>query len=239
MQPPDPWQHIMRRCRICWQSEEFAKDKTEIMIAPCKCKGSVRWVHQRCLRNWRASQQPSDSAFSSCLACSCAYRFRFGPVKSMLTSELFPKALAFVLTAGLLILGTFLITRFWELGAFLEFEPPSWRSVVADYTSIEQRPTRTGARPLAPLECLVACMALVASIDFLFVSPHLLLTMLHGSVAYAMLSSGNQLAMPLFGMSSMYGTIKFYSDLHDLLQTSIRDILLDHLSSSVQLSDVE
>lgn len=82
-------------------------------------------------------------------------------------------------------------------------------------------------------------MALVASIDFLFVSPHLLFTMFHGSVAYATLSSGNQLAMPLFGMSSMYGTIKFYSDLHNLVQVSIRDLLLDHLSSSALLSEID
>ena len=34
-------------CRIC-----FEKNNKDIMINPCKCKGSIKWVHHNCLLKW-------------------------------------------------------------------------------------------------------------------------------------------------------------------------------------------
>jgi hypothetical protein len=39
-------------CRICRCTAEEA---SEMLFAPCKCKGSLRWVHPSCLEQWRAA----------------------------------------------------------------------------------------------------------------------------------------------------------------------------------------
>jgi RING-variant domain len=55
-------------CRICLEEE----DETS-MIAPCLCKGSMKWVHRSCLDEWRRNEQ--DRAFSQCTECHFQYHF--------------------------------------------------------------------------------------------------------------------------------------------------------------------
>mmetsp|Transcript_12053 Transcript_12053/g.30950 ORF Transcript_12053/g.30950 Transcript_12053/m.30950 type:complete len:366 (+) Transcript_12053:157-1254(+) len=54
-----------RCCRICL--EEDGHD----LIAPCRCAGTVRWVHRSCLDRWRATSE--DRAFSRCTECLAPY----------------------------------------------------------------------------------------------------------------------------------------------------------------------
>jgi hypothetical protein len=54
-------------CRIC-----LGTDEPELMIAPCSCRGSSKWVHRFCLDEWRA-QERVQLAFSHCSVCRFAY----------------------------------------------------------------------------------------------------------------------------------------------------------------------
>lgn len=56
-----------RQCRIC-----LSTDDEEDLISPCLCAGSVRWVHRRCLDEWRA-QGIRPNAFAQCELCQFAY----------------------------------------------------------------------------------------------------------------------------------------------------------------------
>ena len=56
-------------CRICLEEE----DSTDRMIAPCLCKGSMKWVHRSCLDEWRRNEQ--DRAFAQCTECHFHYHF--------------------------------------------------------------------------------------------------------------------------------------------------------------------
>eukprot|EP01060_Flectonema_neradi_P011854 TRINITY_DN1881_c0_g3_i1.p1 TRINITY_DN1881_c0_g3~~TRINITY_DN1881_c0_g3_i1.p1 ORF type:complete len:230 (+),score=9.52 TRINITY_DN1881_c0_g3_i1:57-746(+) len=56
-------------CSICYGT---AKEGT--LISPCKCKGSLEWVHEECLQNWR--KEAPD-----CSRCSiCKYEYQMGTV---------------------------------------------------------------------------------------------------------------------------------------------------------------
>ena len=57
-------------CRICLDSDELADDE---MIAPCRCAGSMGWVHRKCLDEWRAQEQV-PFAFTHCPQCKFQYR---------------------------------------------------------------------------------------------------------------------------------------------------------------------
>ena len=37
-------------CRICF--EKIKNNSNNSIISPCKCKGSIRWVHHNCLLKW-------------------------------------------------------------------------------------------------------------------------------------------------------------------------------------------
>jgi hypothetical protein len=53
-----------RQCRICLDDEGE-------LIAPCKCKGSSKWVHRVCLDQWRITKP--DRFFTHCDICSFEY----------------------------------------------------------------------------------------------------------------------------------------------------------------------
>ena len=53
-------------CRICLESSS-----REEVIAPCSCRGSSKWVHRKCLNQWRTARE--DKAFSKCTECHLEY----------------------------------------------------------------------------------------------------------------------------------------------------------------------
>ncbi len=53
-----------RTCRVCWEG----KGELGEFISPCKCKGTIKWVHKEC---WRDA--------TSCIACG--YRKKVARVK--------------------------------------------------------------------------------------------------------------------------------------------------------------
>ncbi|URE49748.1 zinc finger C3HC4 type family protein [Musa troglodytarum] len=56
------------QCRICLETD--GRD----FIAPCKCKGTSKYVHRECLDHWRAVKE--GFAFAHCTTCKAPYYLR-------------------------------------------------------------------------------------------------------------------------------------------------------------------
>ena len=69
-----------KQCRICLE-----EDGEEDMIAPCRCKGTSKWVHRACLDRWRYTKE--DRAFSKCTECHFEYRMHVKPESKGLFSR--------------------------------------------------------------------------------------------------------------------------------------------------------
>ena len=61
-----------RICRIC-----FGEEDRESLIAPCACRGSMKYVHADCLREWLSKTVNSDSR-RTCGQCNTNYKLRRG-----------------------------------------------------------------------------------------------------------------------------------------------------------------
>ncbi|KAL7089894.1 hypothetical protein ACP275_12G005300 [Erythranthe tilingii] len=55
-------------------SAEFASNDGRDFIAPCKCKGTSKYVHRECLDHWRAIKE--GFAFAHCTTCKAPYYLR-------------------------------------------------------------------------------------------------------------------------------------------------------------------
>lgn len=83
------------------ESEEDRK-----LIAPCQCKGTMKYVHRGCLNAWRINSGRKDSYFK-CEQCFTAYTFRDTPYSRLLSNPWVIRVLA---------IGVFF---FWLCGWFL------------------------------------------------------------------------------------------------------------------------
>ena len=45
---------IKKVCRICYVGE--VKEEENPLLCPCKCKGSMKYIHYKCLKNWLSSK---------------------------------------------------------------------------------------------------------------------------------------------------------------------------------------
>ena len=54
-------------CRICWEPQ---KDLSDVLISPCHCNGSMKWIHRKCLAKWIET-----SKHESCQECHYKYKF--------------------------------------------------------------------------------------------------------------------------------------------------------------------
>ena len=63
----------MKTCRICLQ-DEFTD---ELLISPCRCSGTSKYVHKLCLDTWRNTNIEADS-FLKCMECNTYYQFEHG-----------------------------------------------------------------------------------------------------------------------------------------------------------------
>jgi hypothetical protein len=76
-----------KSCRICLED-----DYPEDMIAPCQCNGGSKWVHRRCLDQWRIHE--SDRAFSKCT--ECLFQYHLQPVPVSRVRQLFPRRAKYI-----------------------------------------------------------------------------------------------------------------------------------------------
>ena len=56
-------------CRFCLESKETPKNP---LLEPCECRGSIRFVHERCLNHWRRINPLRNSVI--CLLCFTPYK---------------------------------------------------------------------------------------------------------------------------------------------------------------------
>ena len=56
------------QCRICLEEET----NLELLIAPCRCSGTSKYVHNECLRRWRY-QDVNAPGFTRCMECNEEY----------------------------------------------------------------------------------------------------------------------------------------------------------------------
>ena len=63
-------------CWVCHSSENG--DNSNAWINPCKCKGSVKWCHQACLRPWIQYKIDNRRAVQ-CDICNYRYKILFPP----------------------------------------------------------------------------------------------------------------------------------------------------------------
>jgi hypothetical protein len=59
-------------CRICLETEENMDE----LINPCLCDGTSKWVHRKCLNEWRETNTNSR-AYTNCMECNYEYKFSF------------------------------------------------------------------------------------------------------------------------------------------------------------------
>ncbi|PJF17099.1 hypothetical protein PSACC_03099 [Paramicrosporidium saccamoebae] len=64
-----------RQCWICFEEGQAAS--AEEWVRPCRCRGTSRWVHQKCLLSWLDKRAEGDSlvaASAQCPQCHTEYR---------------------------------------------------------------------------------------------------------------------------------------------------------------------
>ena len=79
----DPNSKEQSQCRFCWGSDTCVDNPC---IVPCKCSGSVGFIHYECLKNWlstKMQKKESDHLTSmywktfECEICKFAYPYLF------------------------------------------------------------------------------------------------------------------------------------------------------------------
>ncbi|ORD94369.1 MARH6 [Enterospora canceri] len=67
------------KCKICHEEQE----DVEPLFHPCKCKGSMKFIHDTCLREWiKGSKEPSCGI--------CGHKFTFKSVYKENTPKRLP-----------------------------------------------------------------------------------------------------------------------------------------------------
>ncbi|BGP21451.1 E3 ubiquitin-protein ligase MARCH5 [Rhodotorula toruloides] len=74
-----------KMCRICFAGED--EEESGKLFSPCLCRGTSRYVHTKCLEQWRKAA-PNSTAFYQCPSCAYKYRFRRTTAARLLTNPL-------------------------------------------------------------------------------------------------------------------------------------------------------
>ncbi|KAK7694766.1 hypothetical protein QCA50_001954 [Cerrena zonata] len=103
-EPPSSPQE--KQCRICLDGEDHELGK---LIRPCLCKGSISYVHVKCLQRWR-NTSPNRSAFYSCPQCGYHYHFARTKVVGIATNPVVIGALSAIVFTILVICSSYITT---------------------------------------------------------------------------------------------------------------------------------
>ena len=96
--PEDDSAAVERLCRIC---HDDAVDNNERVISPCKCAGTMKWVHKSCLNIWRKSQRTHGGDHTKCSDCKTLYAIKSHPTQQVSSADLF---VAYALLAAIELL---------------------------------------------------------------------------------------------------------------------------------------
>ncbi|KAI9339702.1 hypothetical protein BDR26DRAFT_862147 [Obelidium mucronatum] len=131
-----------RTCRICFCSEDSEDDDGNQepldndpaidlgrLISPCKCKGSMKYVHLSCLNEWR-KVTANNNSFFKCDQCNYEYHFERTKWAHVLRNNLLITFLA-ILTFSTLVLFAGFLAKFF-IWAFLRGSIAELMQISAD-----------------------------------------------------------------------------------------------------------
>lgn len=107
-----------RQCRICFDGANVELEMGRL-IRPCLCKGSISYVHVKCLQTWRNSSA-SKSAFFACPQCRYQYRFSRTRIVGLATNPVIVGGLSGLVFTTIVMLASYITTYFMAA-----FEEPS------------------------------------------------------------------------------------------------------------------
>ncbi|EJU01185.1 hypothetical protein DACRYDRAFT_116975 [Dacryopinax primogenitus] len=127
--PPPASPEDDRMCRICFGGVD---DEPEMgrLIRPCLCKGSVSFVHVKCLNDWRRASR-NRTSYLACAQCGYKYHFARTRVAGLATNP-------FILFLATLIL--FCIITLAAGSVMSYFLPPYLLSSTTDPQSTTKSP---------------------------------------------------------------------------------------------------
>ncbi|KAI0756882.1 zf-C3HC4-domain-containing protein [Daedaleopsis nitida] len=106
--PDDTETEDTKQCRICLDGEDAELGR---LIRPCLCKGSISYVHVKCLQRWR-NTSASRSAFYACPQCGYHYHFARTRVVGIATNPIVIASLSTLFFTILVLLSSFVTTYF-------------------------------------------------------------------------------------------------------------------------------
>ncbi|CAG8618945.1 2149_t:CDS:1 [Acaulospora colombiana] len=89
----------LKFCKICQETEDTTDSSSHAknrLISPCKCKGSLQYVHLSCLNEWRATTLRQDASYR-CEVCKYEYRFYRPRLAKILESKIFLHTMTFMI----------------------------------------------------------------------------------------------------------------------------------------------
>ena len=80
-------QNNEKQCRICLSTQDEFIELGKL-ISPCKCKGTMKYVHIECLNRWRLVSLRKSTYFE-CDQCKYKYNIQRTKLAKLLISEVF------------------------------------------------------------------------------------------------------------------------------------------------------
>jgi len=120
-----------RTCRICLQddADEDYDNQKDPMIAPCRCRGTSKWVHRSCLDRWRVHQH--SRAFSNCTECGFEYRMQVPHHLRKGVKRHWNRCKFYAFVSRDVLLATFLLQAFIGLLAWMAYALDPERTLVS------------------------------------------------------------------------------------------------------------
>lgn len=238
-----------RVCRLCFSGEVTIE--TGRLFSPCRCSGSMRYIHLSCLNQWRR-RSPKASSYFQCDQCHYRYNVRRTFVAELLQSH----------NTTAILTAVCLMTTVFVLGGAALYFSISHRFLEWLYTSINWTPEWFWARYLAPklgASSLIIPMAYKMFVDTLFMGTAFVAVV--GMCRYLLLQFGfmffhradmRLIAAPAIGLAQIYylggigirlllfiGVAHSVITLFWVLQLSIKSVLQQFSEEILDISESE
>jgi len=124
-----------RVCRICFGGANDILESGKL-ISPCKCKGSMKYVHVNCLNEWRLAST-NNTSYYQCDQCKYKYNFQRTKFAKVLSNKLFIFLITILVTYLYIfftgfILKSIIILKHYKIGNLL-FNKVSFFDVGLDH----------------------------------------------------------------------------------------------------------
>ncbi|CAG8744382.1 16979_t:CDS:2, partial [Acaulospora colombiana] len=163
--PKEEGRQDTRQCRICLAGVEEEPELGRL-IKPCRCKGSIRYVHVKCLNTWRKTGSSLNSnSFWACGQCGFKYNLARTKILGLSTSPWVMYPTTVVLFFIIVFAASFVVSFFLpELDDPLLVVPPPqpdigitwWHSPIGIASDVIRETVHTFAEVSTPKEVLEA-----------------------------------------------------------------------------------